>query len=84
MSLRPNPPPDAAAIITMSWAELARVRGNPDPDRWISAADLWVKPDENLGWCARKAHAPEHASGDRRLVTAGTGPFGGGVIYARA
>jgi DNA-binding CsgD family transcriptional regulator len=45
MSLRPNPPPDAAALLTLCWAEFARIRGNPDPDRWAATADQWVKLD---------------------------------------
>ena len=32
----------------MSWAELSRVRGQADPDRWAEAADHWVKLD--LPW----------------------------------
>jgi DNA-binding CsgD family transcriptional regulator len=48
MSLRADPPPDAAALIAMSWAELAGVRGHPDPDRWATVADHWVKLD--LPW----------------------------------
>jgi DNA-binding CsgD family transcriptional regulator len=45
MSRRPDPPPDASAILTMSWAELARVRGEPDPELWTASADHFVKLD---------------------------------------
>jgi DNA-binding CsgD family transcriptional regulator/tetratricopeptide (TPR) repeat protein len=43
MSRRPDPPPDAAALITMSWAEVSRIRGEPDPQLWSASADQWVK-----------------------------------------
>ena len=45
MSRRPDPPPDAAALIVMAWAELGRVRGDPDPERWDESADHWTKID---------------------------------------
>jgi ATP/maltotriose-dependent transcriptional regulator MalT len=45
MSGRPDPPPDAAAILTLAWAELARVRGEPDPELWTASADHWIKLD---------------------------------------
>lgn len=45
ISHRPDPPPDATALIALSWAELARVRGEPDPELWSAAADHWVKLD---------------------------------------
>jgi DNA-binding CsgD family transcriptional regulator len=48
MTRRPDPPPDAAALIAMAWAELARVRGKADPDRWAEVADHWTKLD--LAW----------------------------------
>jgi len=45
MSRRPDPPPDAAALIVLAWAELGRVRGDPDPERWDESADHWTKID---------------------------------------
>lgn len=45
VSRRPNPPPDAAALIALSRAELSRVRAEPDPEVWDAAADHWVKLD---------------------------------------
>ncbi|WP_203907844.1 ATP-binding protein [Rhizocola hellebori] len=45
MSRRPDPPPDAAALIAMSWAELGRIRGDCDPRLWSVAAQQWVKLD---------------------------------------
>jgi DNA-binding CsgD family transcriptional regulator/tetratricopeptide (TPR) repeat protein len=45
MSRRPDPPPDAAAIIALSWAELSRVRGEPDSDLWTTAAEQMTKLD---------------------------------------
>jgi DNA-binding CsgD family transcriptional regulator len=43
MSGRPDPPPDAAALIVMCWAEVARIRGEPDPDQWDEVAEHWTK-----------------------------------------
>ena len=48
MSRRPDPPPDAAALIVMARGELSRVRGETDPDRWAESADHWTKLD--MGW----------------------------------
>jgi DNA-binding CsgD family transcriptional regulator/tetratricopeptide (TPR) repeat protein len=45
MALRPDPPPDAAALIELSRAELARVRGEPDAELWATAIDHWIKLD---------------------------------------
>jgi DNA-binding CsgD family transcriptional regulator/tetratricopeptide (TPR) repeat protein len=45
MARRPDPPPDAAALIVMCRAELARVRGEADPELWAEAADHWTKLD---------------------------------------
>jgi len=45
MERRPDPPPDAAALIAMCRAELARVRGEADPDLWAEAADHLIKLD---------------------------------------
>jgi DNA-binding CsgD family transcriptional regulator/tetratricopeptide (TPR) repeat protein len=45
MARRPDPPPDAAALIVMCRAELARVRGEADPDLWVESAELLTKLD---------------------------------------
>jgi DNA-binding CsgD family transcriptional regulator/tetratricopeptide (TPR) repeat protein len=45
MTQRPDPPPDAAALIAMCRAELARVRGEADPELWADAADHLTKLD---------------------------------------
>jgi DNA-binding CsgD family transcriptional regulator len=45
MARRPDPPPDAAALIVMCRAELARVRGQADPELWAEAADHLTKLD---------------------------------------
>jgi DNA-binding CsgD family transcriptional regulator/tetratricopeptide (TPR) repeat protein len=45
MSARPDPPPDASAIIVLCQAELARIHGESDPERWSEAADHWSKLD---------------------------------------
>jgi len=48
LSARPDPPPDAAAIIAMSWAERARAQGESAVDRWAEAAGHWAALD--LAW----------------------------------
>jgi DNA-binding CsgD family transcriptional regulator/tetratricopeptide (TPR) repeat protein len=43
MGRRPDPPPDAAALIDLARAELARIRGEADGEIWAAAAYHWVK-----------------------------------------
>jgi len=45
MARRRGCAPDAAALVVMCRAELARVRGESDPDGWAEAADLLTKLD---------------------------------------
>jgi len=48
ISLRPDPPPDAAALIASATAELARARGHPDPELWDRVAQHWSTVD--MAW----------------------------------
>jgi predicted amidophosphoribosyltransferase len=77
MSARPDPPPDAAALIGLCWAEVGRIRGEPDADRWESSADDWTKlempwPLAYVRWrqaetlLARRPSADQRRSGRRR------------------
>jgi DNA-binding CsgD family transcriptional regulator/tetratricopeptide (TPR) repeat protein len=45
MARRSDPPPDAAALIAMCRAELARVRGEADPELWVESAEQLIKLD---------------------------------------
>jgi DNA-binding CsgD family transcriptional regulator len=81
MSARPDPPPDAAALIGLCWAEVGRIRGEPDADRWESSADDWTKlempwPLAYVRWrqaetlLARRPSADQRRSGAAALAEA--------------